>query len=777
MLLDYQEHNLKHLEQALQESDTVTVIGKKNSGRKTVISNLYYPDSILIIIQPHTHQYNSYSDFLVAIKNIEQLNMSSITISPEISFGDIISISIEKKELFELENHLINNLKRASRRNRIILVVDNYSELDCGSKGLINKIRNDEIKRKLKKGLISIFIEDIDKERYHRSTIGKELYFSYLSYNKNNIHDIFARLNINPSIDLSYEIKDFILKNSESDIKIIKSIIDDINCNRIDDRLTLLDNNKNIEKMINKKINSVNFSIQLKYILSIISISDKYFSNLDLSFLLSEDLNIVNVYMRFAEQNRYVEQSNNFYSIIFGVIKKIFSTVPENIKIKIYNDIVKLINSYYPNQYKEKYKFARLSNNSKASIYLIQAVFQKIRKDGVFEVNNLPLSKKEIEISQQYFSAFSKSKNNNYSDSIKVIDEVINKYAVPSPIKEEFVLLKSQNLIKFMNERARQAAIDILFYDEADESIDEYLKYRLDTRKIAAYIHNGNYQLAKYQSSKMENKFINILENTHSPGIEYFLNVIYRKYCNIHSYEGSIFAINKSIDFFSKDHKFIKDEYIALNNALALNLINGKQDAAISNIKAIEKIKEENFNYRFPRSEIYENNRLVYKLIYENDDNVSQSFFSLYEKTKEMADNIFICSNYAIALALSNHKEKAFAMLKDKFNDEMILNDREGVYKFRIFCNYAILDFIINNNKESSIEILNKIQISKEDLHYFERSTELNLIIKTIENVNQCDSALKWMELYKQNVETVKNYYCLYQQGFVFTTLFDWDDA
>lgn len=776
MLLEYQEHNLKHIEQALQESDTITVIGKKNSGRKTVISKIYYPDSIFVNIQPHTQQYNSHSDFLVAIKNIKQLNMSSITLSPEISFGDIISISIDKKDLFELENHLINNLKRASRKHKIILVIDNYSELDCGSKELINKIRSDIIKRKLKKGLISIFIEDIDNEHYHSNILGKELYFSHLFYNKENIQDIFARLNLNPSIDLSYEIKDFILKNSEGDIKTIKSIIDDINGNRIDKKLTLLDNNKNIEKMINKKINSVSFSNQLRYILSIISISDKYFSNLDLSFLLSEDLNIVDIYMRFAEKNRYVEHSNNFYYIIFGIIKKIFATIPENQKIRIYNDIVKLINSYYPNQYKEKYKFASLSNNPKASSYLIQSVFQKIRKDGVFEVNNLPLSKKEIEISRQYFRAFSKSKNNNYAESIKVLDEVINKFMLSSPVKEEFVLLKSQNLIKFMNERARQEAIDILFYDETDENIDEYLKYRLDTRKIAAYIHNGDYQLAKSQSSKMENKFINMLENTHSPGIEYYLNVIYRKYCNIHSYESSIFAINKSIEYFSKDPEYIKEEYIALNNALALNLINGKQEDAISNIKAIEKIKEENFNYRFPRSEIYENNKLIYKLIYGNEDNVSQSFFALYDETKEMADNIFICSNYAVSLALSNQKEKAFTILKEKFNDKMIINDREGVYKFRIFCNFAILDFIINGNKDSSIHILNQIQISKEDLHYFERSTELNLIKKTIENTKQCDSALKWMRLYKQNVETATDYYCLYQQGFVFTTLFDWDD-
>ena len=134
MLLEYQIRNLKHLELALQTTDTITIIGQPKSGRKTVISSLNFEKSLFISIVPYTNQYQNCSDFLTAIKNIKVLTLNSYEISPEFSIGDILSIGIERKELFELENHLIKNIKRASRKYKIVLVVENFNDLDNGTK-------------------------------------------------------------------------------------------------------------------------------------------------------------------------------------------------------------------------------------------------------------------------------------------------------------------------------------------------------------------------------------------------------------------------------------------------------------------------------------------------------------------------------------------------------------------------------------------------------------------------------------------------------------------
>ena len=220
---------------------------------------------------------------------------------------------------------------------------------------------------------------------------------------------------------------------------------------------------------------------------------------------------------------------------------------------------------------------------------------------------------------------------------------------------------------------------------------------------------------------------------------------------------------------------------VGINGARVKNIVNelGNEQIDIVNnyIEKIKKLREEHFNYRFPREEVYENNGLIYQLIYgDREYDICTSFEKLYEKTMGMADNIFICSNYAISLALFDQIEKSISLLEDKYNDPSVKNDKEGVYKYRVFCNYAILDFMQNKDKERALKILSDVYISKEDVHYSERSTELNTIIKTIKNFDKCSSASEWMNAYKSNEESIKNYFCLHQQGFLFTTLFDWDD-
>lgn len=123
--------------------------------------------------------------------------------------------------------------------------------------------------------------------------------------------------------------------------------------------------------------------------------------------------------------------------------KKIFSTIPKEQKIKIYNDIVKLINAYYPNQYQEKYAFAKLANNRKANTYLLQAIFQQIRNEGNVRKEEFSLSEDEYVIVDNYFKAYSKANNNNYEDSIQTINDIIEVHILTSPIKEEFLLLKA----------------------------------------------------------------------------------------------------------------------------------------------------------------------------------------------------------------------------------------------------------------------------------------------------------------------------------------------
>ena len=217
-----------------------------------------------------------------------------------------------------------------------------------------------------------------------------------------------------------------------------------------------------------------------------------------------------------------------------------------------------------------------------------------------------------------------------------------------------------------------------------------------------------------------------------------------------------------------------------MNNALALNLINGDVKNATANLTQINELCEKHFNIRFPRPEMLENNRLILALLHNTDvdkKSITEHFKRLYSTSKELADNILIASNYAISLAFMGLLNDAVRILTDEYNKLNHTTDLEGIYKYRIVCNLAVCMFLSNNaNKSKALSMLSSINISSDSIHSAERSEELKLLIKTMNNIRECSSADEWIKAYQQNVDTPKGYYCLYQYGFVFTTLFDWDD-
>ena len=224
----------------------------------------------------------------------------------------------------------------------------------------------------------------------------------------------------------------------------------------------------------------------------------------------------------------------------------------------------------------------------------------------------------------------------------------------------------------------------------------------------------------------------------------------------------------------------MKDTYIALNNALALNLINGDESKAKDNMQEIVKLKEENCTYNFPRGEILENNKLIYDLVYtfnQKKTHVLKKYETLYEETKNTADNILIASNYSIVLALNNKVDAALNILKECYDTLKINGDMEGIYWYRIATNYAVCLFLGDNSKRNeALSLLNSIQLCKDDLHNKDRSRELYHIIETMGTIETCSSAVEWIKAYQQSIDTPRKYYRLYEYGFVFTTLFDWDD-
>lgn len=784
MLLKYQEDNLKRLIDSIKTEDAISIIGDCNTGRTEVVMTLKNDNTIIIKIKADKESNKNsndknYKDILSAIEEIKAISGGKISTSLEISLScgiGGISLGLEKNELFALKKEILKRLKLLSIKKNIIIVIKNPQNLDLGTQEIIGSLFKSKRHIFFKKRLIKI--EICDKEQY---ASGKKLFFYKLDDHKESYYLALEALNLKPDIKLSDIVIDFIFKNAKSNIKLISDIVQDLNTNNIDIEFKCIDNNSSLYNLINYSLATSNYSSDLKNILTILSICKRHFTSLDLSFILNKENNVVETYLNYAVEHNFLAVENYKYQIVFNIIKEIFSKINIDKQQEIHNYVIKLISVFYPDQYYEKYKFAKLAKKRNASIYLIQEIMKQIITTGKYDYNFFvsKLSESELSIVNEYHRAYSKSSNNLFDDAVKILETAIIKYNLTSPLKQEFNLLLSQCLIKSINQKSRCRAINLLNYDDKDEYIDEYLKYRLDARKISACIHNGLYKDALIQYDTTYNRLVKIVENNKSPGCEYFLNILLRKNCNIHSYESSIAGVEKSVEFFSKQNQYSKDYYIALNNALALNLINGKQKNAERNITQLNELKEKYFNIRFPRPELLRNNLLIYDLLYNTGmkkESIVSSFETLYNDTKGLADNILIASNYAICLALNNNVRKSIEILnaeKDKFDKNP---ENEGIYIYRIKANLAICEFINNNDmRAKSLKLLYEINIPEDDIHSIDRNKELNLIIQTMKNISECNSANKWIEAYQLNLDTPMSYYCLYQYGFVFTTLFDWD--
>ena len=124
---------------------------------------------------------------------------------------------------------------------------------------------------------------------------------------------------------------------------------------------------------------------------------------------------------------------------------------------------------------------------------------------------------------------------------------------------------------------------------------------------------------------------------------------------------------------------------------------------------------------------------------------------------------------------LNNEFSLAEKVLLDKVPDTD--EDLEGIYDTRIKINLAICRFLSNNdNRENSIKMLNSVDYNMQAPYYKVRIEELNNIKTLMSNIKRCNDANKWCEAFKASLTTPFTSYTTYQQGFVYTTLFNWDD-
>ncbi len=780
MLVDYQRENLEKLKSEVRNNNSFIIVGTPNSGRKHVIKEWGMAQKNACIIQiEKTNSNQRYASLTIKLKEIFKDKKIKGSISPNISVSlQNIFVGIgfggSKKDnfLFEEEQNIYSYLCKLVRKHTLIFIVDSSLGINDGSIEIIDSFMKKHRNRILKKNSVFKFIlapNDIPNSY--------NVYFKDLTNTIINREKLLNDLNLNPNIGLSDNVKEFIFSNISSNIGLLIDIINSFNNNQLDFNLNLFDTNNLTRDLLVQGTRNYKYIEQLNELMTICSITKYYFKSIDLAYVLKENETIIMSYLEYAREHYLLYNNKEGYTVAFELIRKIYECSDGVKKIRIYTSIINMISDLYPSDYSNKYIFAKLADDKYSNTYLMQHIFKEIRLKhniNIVEFKN-DLSAEEYNIIVTYNKAFGYINSKKYTDAIGLLNTLKN---LSGALFYEINLLKSQCKIKEIEPQSREFALNCLSYNNNDTYIDENLRYRLAIRKTAALVHVGKYNNAIINSSLIENHLREKIKETGAIEYEYYLNVIYRKYSYIHEYDLSINEVETSVNFFKANQNvYYKALYIALNNLLSLYIINMNLDKAKQVIEEIEQLKISKNNICFSRPEILENNTILYDFFSKkiSIEKTESNFYNLYEGTKDLADNILIASNYAVILMLNGKLEKAKDVLLLEYDN--VREDKEGIYYYRIVLNLAVCEFLIdNNNRETCLERLKKVKYNKEDPHYKVRLAELEGIIYLMSNIESCNHADIWCNAYKNNVKTVLNDYATYQQGLVYTTLFDWDD-
>ena len=773
MLLQYQLDNLSKLNQAAKESNKLVIVGARNSGRQYVIEQWSQNVPNALIIKLHQTSLNfEYASLVTALKEAYKNDIKKTSIAASFSLSILslgIGISLEDESLLLTENKIITYLKQLSKKYSIIFIINNSINITDGSIELIEKFIN---KKKHKKNRYYEFI--LSEKAINESSC---LYFQNISNSKSDKSDILKQLNLNPQIILSNKVVEFIFSNISDNIKLLNKVVEDINNNKLDFNFEKYDINNTTKALLEECTKNYTYSRQLKDLLTICAIAKHCFQTIDFAFLLKENESAIKLLLKYAQEHYLLENDVAGYRIVFGIVEKIYGTLDEMSKNKIYNNIVHMLANVYPSDYYNKYIFANLADDPSSTIYLMQHLFKEIRLNHNINLCDYKtiLNTKQYNIVKKYNISYGLINAKKYTESIDTLNSLKD---LSGALLYEINILKSQCLIKEIHEICRKDALRCLSYQRNNTAIDEDLKFRLDTRKIAAFIHVGEYEQAMSIYNDVKDRMLQILSQTNALQYEYYLNIIYRKYSYISDYELSINEVKQSVDFFRKHKKmYYNAYYIALNNLFSLYIINMNLEKALKVKNEIEQLQIEKNAIKFSREEILQNNFILYNYFAGNISiNVAiESFKILYDTSEGIADHIFIASNYAVFMMLNNDLLHAKNILVKEI--ENVENDKEGVYNYRISINLAICDFLIDNSKRAECILkLKKIQYNQEDPHYKVRNTELKEIINLMDTIDICNNASTWCETYKSRITTLICAYTTYQQGLIFTTLFNWDD-
>lgn len=795
MYFEHQKENEKLLMETFKKNNYIVISGDSKSGKEYVTQEFDFNGIKLFVKNNSKSQTSEISN---AILDNEQFKKTKLGLyfSFGVSFYHLcFSLSIKKTKLDDPKKFILRLFYSMLKKHNILLVIKNYKDLDLESRKTIEVLINKDY-TKYKNKLFVAFIENENKciDIGCEPSLKKIHFKNFHNYSENaeKRKDDFTKsvsILLRNNITLTEKEMEFLFKNFGNSIDNLLELLDAINGSKliIDNDNSRDDNNLLINLILNNLKDKLFSGDQLLELFSYLSLIEGHAKASDLAYLLNRLAKEVHSSLSKGKENKVILDKNQYWKYSFSLLQKLFQEQSYPGRFKIYNNLMSYYSKLYPTHYKEIANYAELCNTANHKLYYVQYVLQKIRIGvnlvGENDINSHLCENTYIEFINKYQEAFTYARENENQKSIEILEQI----QIDGILKIERDIILSQNKIKMLDEESRTEGLKLLENIPLGIIKDNFLKFRVNLRKISTLVHIGEYRKAKQAYDICDADLCCSIDliNSERQGLDYygelssFLGVLYRKANCVYDSNFAIIKMEKATllfkDLLENDTDYLCSYYISLVNYFAILILNNKFDEAEKQLELIENLKIKNFVINFPRQYILKNNRLLLDYFSNKKDKakVLEEFNIIYRTLPISAEKLLIGSNYSIFLAINGRVSEAKAILD--IEEAQINTDLEGLYNYRIVTNGAIYDYLLGKDKAAILDKLNKITID-------DNSACSKFLIKRhrkIINLIEADSPRdvdSWIATMEQNITRSSDPQNYYDRAFIYTTSFNWDD-
>ncbi len=771
-LLDTQEIAVKNLKEQFAKYDKIQFVGEKGYGRTHTLHSMA-DDYYIVEVEGESgnNSLQSIIDALYKYKNI----VSTLDTKFSIGFsGKVLFLGVDshKVNFFSQESLIIKFLKKLStypKRNnpKPIVIAIKLSACDkCIDNFLHFALKKLNAKSDILKVVyltsVNQLIDDIPA-----------VYLLPLTESKLPNKELLANLNLRPEIlkTLSKDEIDFIFNITMNNFHELKKIVNELNANIIS-FINKSDNKNTLSSIIDKCIEASGLSRTndiMKYC-AYASMENAKITQNALEYLVEVEQNQLSKEIECAKNLNILNKQDDYISILLELVNMIVVNKSINNKEAIYERFNRMLSYMYPSNYKIKYRFMSKIDEQKSHLILMQYLLQKIRhRTYVPQANELPQDLKDFV--SKYAVAVNYSIQLEYDKTIDTLKNYLNDSR--SIVSAEAKLIVAQAYMKSLDEAERSTALDLLS-SIVLKNCDGNLRYRIIMCKLSALIHKGRYSEAKQEFENLSLELVNKIEHYSSHELRYNYNVLLRKANMVYHFQLAKGMIELSKNYFKQNQENYTDYFYALCNALAIHLENMNLELAKEDVEDFEALKFQYGGIAFKRQYIFDNNLILYKYFakIQNAKETADQFNTLLKQMNGNADRYLISCNYAVFKALAGDVKGAYDFIEKNLS---IVNDKEGIYAYRAIVNSTIMEFVLDNsNKDELLKRINSLHLEDELPNKSFKVIELKNICKVITNSN-CTTIEQWMKEF--NALMPKNRPLnIYEQGFMITPLYNWDD-